>query len=255
MEQPILRNSYEWILELLSTFPAVEIIGARQVGKSTLTHMISECLRQPVHYVTLDDPETLNAAIGDPRGFLAAANPGTLVIDEAQRAPELLLPLKASIDADRTPGRFILTGSSRVSTSVRAADSLAGRLMSCQLYGFSQGELAQKHDDFITSVLSGIDQFATTSHTRADYAQMITTGCMPAVQALRSVKMRKTWYNSYMERILTKDLKDVANVTQPEKCAHSLQNSQQFRVPRQSSAGWQTLSIFQHRQPGIISTT
>ena len=112
MKRHVKRNIEPWLLELLDVFPAVELTGARQVGKSTLATMVVEVFGKGAVTFTLDDPEVLNIAKVDPRGFLAQGKDRIMVIDEFQRAPELVLPLKASIDADRTPGRFIVTGSS-----------------------------------------------------------------------------------------------------------------------------------------------
>src|SRR6476646_9856303 len=112
--EPTLRDA-------LSDTPVVMIVGARQVGKSTLAQTLSAA------HFTLDDLTTLAAAQTDPVGFVQGLPDGVL-LDEVQRAPELLLALKASVDRDRRPGRFLLTGSANVLTLPRVADSLAGRM-------------------------------------------------------------------------------------------------------------------------------
>lgn len=122
------------IREALTDTPVVMIVGARQVGKSTLA------LKLTSSAYTLDDLTTLAAAKNDPVGFIQNLPDGSL-IDEVQRVPDLLLSIKASVDQDRRPGRFILTGSANVLTLPRVADSLAGRMSLHQLWPLSQGEL------------------------------------------------------------------------------------------------------------------
>lgn len=123
--------------ELLTYFPAVELAGARQVGKSTLARMLAASCDTPVRAVSLDEQEALTLATTDPRGFLTQVSDGLLIIDEFQRAPGLGLALKALIDADRRPGRFLITGSVNLSAKQKNSDSLAGRVVGAQVRGFS----------------------------------------------------------------------------------------------------------------------
>lgn len=130
--------------------PVAVVEGARQVGKSTLVSM----LRDDSTLVTTMDDETMRAfAHDDPVGFLGSAGRGRLVIDEIQRCPELILPLKAAVDADRRPGRFVLTGSANLLRLPGAEDSLAGRAMTVRLHPFSQGELAGVKEDWVSWLL------------------------------------------------------------------------------------------------------
>lgn len=105
------RHALPWAKELVESFPVVVVEGARQVGKSTLATMLVEGSERAARYLTLDDDVLRAAAQNDPQAFVNQLPDGMLVIDEIQRAPELLLPIKASIDRHRTPGRFLLTGS------------------------------------------------------------------------------------------------------------------------------------------------
>ena len=102
--QLLQRNITAWVQELLDISPIVVIEGARQVGKSTLTGMIDNA---NTTFTTMDDDLTRTFAHDDPAGFLSSAKEGRLVIDEIQRCPELILPLKAVVDNDRRPGRFV----------------------------------------------------------------------------------------------------------------------------------------------------
>ena len=100
------RNAEPWITELLTYFPVVILQGGRQVGKSTLAGEIA--IQNDGHVITMDNDNARASAATDPAGFLSLhASTGArepLVIDEIQRAPELFLAIKESVDADRRPG-------------------------------------------------------------------------------------------------------------------------------------------------------
>jgi len=189
--------------ELLSAFPAVVIQGARQVGKSTLARQLVEDRTAVV--VTLDDRRTRDAAVADEMAFVEQCPDGVLVIDEVQREPELLLAIKASIDRDRRPGRFLLTGSADLLTVKGRSDSLAGRAATLRLRGLSQGELAGHPEDFVAWILAGTPphRFAT-GLTRADYAAAMAQGGYPDVRGL-SRRLRHAWCDSYLDRVLERD--------------------------------------------------
>ena len=93
------------VQEALSDTPAVLVVGPRRAGKTTLVRKIGEAGRT---YITLDDQTALDAAQSDPTGFIRGLDLAT--IDEIQRAPDLLLAIKKTVDEDYRPGRFLLTG-------------------------------------------------------------------------------------------------------------------------------------------------
>src|SRR3989339_1793044 len=100
--------------EALAHFPVVVLLGARQVGKSTLAQDLASA-RWPATYLTLDDPICLDAALSDPDGLLAG-HTLPLILDEVQRAPYMLRAVKRQVDRKRTPGQFLLTGSANLLT-------------------------------------------------------------------------------------------------------------------------------------------
>jgi predicted AAA+ superfamily ATPase len=102
------RHIAPCLADALADTPVVLLNGARQTGKSTLAQALAEPGRR--RYLTLDDPAVLAAARHDPAGFIQGLS-GPVVLDEVPRAPEIFLPIKAAVDRDRTPGRFLLTGS------------------------------------------------------------------------------------------------------------------------------------------------
>ncbi|WP_454299914.1 ATP-binding protein [Salana multivorans] len=196
--------------DLLDTFPAVVVQGARQVGKSTFARMLAAS--RPHVEVSLDDVESRTSADLDQRTFVRQAGDGLLVIDEIQRDPSLLLTIKSEIDRDRRPGRFLLTGSSDLLRLSRTPDSLAGRAVTLNLYGLSQGELLGVRDDFASWVLTSGNLLDGASHppwSREDYIAALTRGGYPEVQALDQ-RHRGRWYDSYLDRLLIRDVGDVS---------------------------------------------
>jgi predicted AAA+ superfamily ATPase len=98
--------------DALSDTPVVFLAGARQTGKSTLVQEIAG-ENGRTRYVTMDDSTLLAAARHDPQGFIDGLD-GRVVLDEVQRVPGLMLAIKAAVDRNRQPGRFLLTGSANV---------------------------------------------------------------------------------------------------------------------------------------------
>jgi predicted AAA+ superfamily ATPase len=133
-----LRHINSRVRDALADTPVTVVNGARQVGKSTLVERIAADQGWPCY--TLDDPTTLAAIGNDPSGFLTGIS-GPVVLDEVQRVPELLLAIKAAVDRDRHPGRFLLTGSANVLLIPEIADSLAGRMEVLSLWPLSAAEL------------------------------------------------------------------------------------------------------------------
>ena len=209
MSPLVARHALPWAEELLSTFPAVVVQGARQIGKSTFARLLVD--DRPHLSVTLDDDATRAAASLDPRGFVEQAGERTLIVDEIQRDPALLLAMKASIDERRHPGRFVLTGSSDLLRLSRTPDSLAGRAATIELGGFSQGELLGVRDDFASWVRNAPNpgEGAPSEWSRVDYIDALARGGYPEAQGL-SERLRNAWFDSYLERLLKRDIGDVS---------------------------------------------
>ncbi len=124
--------------EALADTPVVLIHGPRQCGKTTLARHLGA--RAGYAYKSFDDEVTLAAARSDPIGFVADL-PAKCILDEVQRAPGIFTSLKLAVDANRSPGRFLLTGSANVLLVPALSDSLAGRLGIQRLYPLAQSEL------------------------------------------------------------------------------------------------------------------
>ena len=128
------------LAEALQDTPVVLLAGPRQAGKTTLVRQIAD--RLGMRYLTLDDELTRLSVREDPVGIIR--NLDRAVIDEIQRAPELLLAIKKSVDEDRRPGRFLLTGSANLMMLPTVADSLAGRMERLSLLPLLQSEIESR---------------------------------------------------------------------------------------------------------------
>ncbi len=208
------RHVRPQILEALAESRAVALLGARQVGKSTLVADIA-ANEHPARLISLDDESTANAARTDPAGFVAAIN-GAAVIDEVQRVPSLLLAIKRRLDSDQTRGQFLLTGSANLLTLPTVADALPGRVQYINLSPLSQGELRGTRETFIDALFHARFPPVTGARVgRAAVASTLVTGGYPELQS-RSPRGRSSFFSSYIATITGRDLQDVANVRNVE---------------------------------------
>lgn len=203
------RNITNNLTDALADTPVVFLRGARQTGKSTLVRMIAEG-RYPARYVTLDNAGILSAASADPAGFIAGIEK-PVVIDEAQRVPELFLAIKEDVDRHRLPGRYLLTGSADVLTVPRVADALAGRMEVLTLWPLSIGEI-KGSDENIVDLLFNPD-FAHRCHPKPafDLAGSLIAGGFPE-PLQRSARRRFAWFESYITTILDRDIRDLTQI-------------------------------------------
>lgn len=190
----------------------VLVVGPRQSGKTTLVRQFANDARP---YFTLDDAATLANARGDPVGFIRNADGA--VIDEIQRAPELMLVLKMAVDNDPRPGRYLLTGSANVMALPTVGDSLAGRIEIVELFPFAQSELLAGRGAFIDRLFAGEHLAADQSLTGAALMQAILKGGYPEAVARTSEPRRKEWFNNYVAFTLDRDVRDVAQIEQLDK--------------------------------------
>lgn len=193
----------------LADRPIVLLHGARQSGKTTLVRAMAE--ETGARYVTLDDLTVLAAARNDAAGFLAgSAEP--LVVDEVQRAPDLLLAIKAAVDRSRTPGRFLLTGSANVLLVPRIAESLAGRMEIVPLWPFSQGEAEGAVEGFIDAAFGDAPPVLVPSSSSARLTDRVLRGGYPEVASIESAERRRAWFDAYVTTILQRDVRDLARI-------------------------------------------
>lgn len=193
--------------EALLDTPVVLVAGPRRAGKTTLVRTIAEAGRT---YITLDDQTVLGAAHADPTGFIRGLD--RAIIDEIQRAPDLLLAIKKSVDEDHRPGRFLLTGSADVLTLPRVADSLAGRMETIRLLPLARAEVEGHTPSFLERLFEGRLQSVRDAPVGDDLIQLALLGGFPEAISRESERRRQDWARSYMTSVLTRDLRDIADI-------------------------------------------
>lgn len=193
--------------EALLDTPVVLIVGPRRAGKTTLVRKMGEADRT---YITLDDQTVLEAAQADPAGFIRGLN--RAIIDEIQRAPDLLLAIKKTVDEDYRPGRFLLTGSANVLTLPRVADSLAGRMETLPMLPLAKAEIDGSTPTFLERLFEGKLQQARNAIVGDELIHSTLLGGFPEAIARDSERRRQDWARSYLTSVLTRDLRDIAEI-------------------------------------------
>lgn len=206
--------------EALVDTPVVCLTGPRQSGKSTLVRAMMP--ERP--YFSLDHAPYLSAAKADPSGFVAAL-PRRVTIDEIQRAPELLPAIKLSVDLDRSPGRFVLTGSANLLLVPTVTESLAGRMEVASLMPLSEAEKDRRPGLFLTDLLAGAIGPALRAGgglpDPADLARRLTSGGYPE-PLTRSPARARQWHRQYVRSIVDRDVMDVGRVRDADGVARLL---------------------------------
>lgn len=195
------------IAEAMHDTPVVLLAGPRQAGKTTLVRQMAE---NGLRYLTLDDELTLLSAREDPVGMIRGLD--RAVIDEIQRAPQLLLAIKKSVDEDRRPGRFLLTGSANLMALPAVADSLAGRMETLSLLPLSQSEIEGCSTNWIDSVFSGRILNVGVPAVGSDLVERVIRGGYPEAISRSSSKRRVAWARQYIDAIIQRDVRDVASI-------------------------------------------
>lgn len=198
----IARSAVQDIRKLLSIFPAVGIVGPRQVGKTTLVkRQLNEVLSAGYEYLDLENPRD-RAKLSDPLDFLERRAQRCIVIDEIQVMPELFSLLRPLIDADRRPGRFILLGSASPQLIRGASESLAGRIGYTELRPISISELA---------------------HDKELQAKHWIRGGYPEALLLEDIDASELWRINYLESYVTRELPQLGSVGEPAVLRRLLQ--------------------------------
>jgi predicted AAA+ superfamily ATPase len=192
----------------LRVLPVAVLTGARQTGKTTLTQMIEPARA----YFTLDDLGVLDQAEHNPDALLLTR---PIILDEVQRAPQLLLAVKRAVDAHRRKGDFILTGSANLLLMKHAADTLAGRAIYLELPPFCPVEWQGRKD-----ALTPLDRlFASDFDWRdwpdetGDWPTWLLRGGFPPALQIDSESDRGLWFSAYTQTYLERDLRDLSAVS------------------------------------------
>jgi predicted AAA+ superfamily ATPase len=195
--------------ESLQDTPAVLVNGPRQCGKTTLVRQYEGAMS----YFSLDDPALLAAVKADPLGFVKRLD--RAIIDEVQRAPQLLMALKLVIDQDRRPGRFLLTGSANLMALPQIADSLAGRVDILTLLPLSHSELTRRPSEFLSRARTQDWPLnASSQPEQTDLTQQVLAGGYPEMRQRATAARRQAWARAYLNTLIERDIQDIAHIDQ-----------------------------------------
>jgi predicted AAA+ superfamily ATPase len=190
-------------------------MGARQVGKSTLTRGIAQS-DHPAAIVSLDNKVARDAANNDPTGFVAGLSRPVL-IDEVQHSPDLLFAIKEAVDTDTTPGQFLLTGSANILTAPKIFESLAGRIEIVNLWPLAQSEVEHSTANLVDRMFGGAPpQVSGATVGREAFVERAVRGGYPEAR-LREGRRRTRWYASYLRTLVERDLRELDDLEKLER--------------------------------------
>jgi predicted AAA+ superfamily ATPase len=205
----IKRRVTEVVRERMAEVPVIALQGPRSVGKSTVLGEIAR--EHGATIINLDLPDVRDAVRSDP--YRAIRQPGTIFIDEYQRFPEILDIIKAEVDAEFRPGKFVLTGSTRFDALPRSTQTLTGRISFVSIWPFSQGELDATRETFLDVAITDPARLPvgfTDGSTYVDYAERMCAGGMPV--AIRAGRGRNRWFDDYATSALERDAAAISNL-------------------------------------------
>lgn len=195
------------LAEALSDTPVVLLSGPRQAGKTTLVRQFAGEGRR---FVTLDDEVVLLAARQDPVGLIRGLD--CAVIDEVQRAPALLLAIKKSVDEDRRPGRFLLTGSANLMTLPMVADSLAGRMETLVMLPLAECEMQSGTGKWLDAVFDGHIPKTNRPEVGDALADKVLRGGYPEAVSRTIPRRRTAWAKQYLDALIQRDVREISGI-------------------------------------------
>ena len=240
--------------EALRASPVVLIEGPRQSGKTTFAQMAcapdflpestarTDASIGGYTYLNFDDNVVRAAAETDPMGFVADL-PDRVILDEVQRVPALFTALKLAVDRRRTPGRFVVTGSTQVLAVPAIADSLAGRLEAIRLHPLAQRELepaGPPTEEFIAALFGSGFAPHQTARMGVALAERIAAGGYPPALARPTGRRRTAWYRNFIDAQVQRDVAELARIASLDALPRLLalaatQTAQLFNLSRLAS--------------------
>jgi uncharacterized protein len=210
------RRLSEVVRQRIATEPVIILHGPRAVGKSTLLAAFARSVHREI--IDLDDLATRDAVRADPSLFVQGDPP--VLIDEFQHVPELLDSIKAELNRDGSPGRFVITGSTRYETVPAAAKALTGRAHQVDVRPLSQGEVAEVREDFGEVLLrdpGSLTNSVPATISRDEYISRAVIGGFPL--ALRRARRadRARWFDDYVNMVIERDVLELTRVRQRQQ--------------------------------------
>jgi len=212
------RFSADRVATALKDTPVVMVNGPRQSGKTTLVRDLVAGKRA---FFTLDDETVLEGARQDPTGFMRGLDHTT--IDEVQRAPDLLRAIKRSVDQDRRPGRFLITGSANLLTLPTVSESLAGRMEVVTLLPLSRAEIRGRRPAFLRKALTGALVRPPEVMIGDALVHAVLSGGYPEMLRRGESGRRQAWAREYVRAIVQRDVRDIADVERLDQMPRLLQ--------------------------------
>lgn len=222
-EQRYPRYILPRVVEALEDTPVVLLSGPRQAGKTTL---VRQFVSEDRRFLTLDDELTLLAARQDPVGLIR--NIDRAVIDEVQRAPALLLAIKKSVDEDRRPGRFLLTGSANLMALPTIADSLAGRMETLIMLPLAGCEMQSSSGKWIDALFDL--QIPNTKYPAVGdkLVETVLRGGYPDAVSRAFPRRRTAWAKQYVDALIQRDVRDIASIEKLDQLPRLLKSLAQM---------------------------
>lgn len=216
------RHAEVRIRTALADTRIVAIVGPRQSGKTTLARRIAD--DEGRTFITLDDSQFRWFAKNDPVGFMRRQP--AAVIDEIQRAPDLILALKRAVDEDPRPGRYLITGSVDLFKGFISSDSLAGRVETVELLPFSQAEITSAGPPkFLDRAFScDFPSLAETGRT-PDLTERVISGGYPEVLRRTVSERRQDWLRAYARSLAERDLLEIATIEKPDALSRMIDHA------------------------------
>ncbi len=219
------------LADALESHPVVVLTGPRQVGKSTLLKHAD--FLKGWRYLTLDDPDTLEQAIEDPKGLFWEDKP--TIIDEAQRCPELLVTVKYFVDKSERRRNFILSGSGNISLRQAPRETLAGRAKYLHLTGFGFRESRRLGaQGVLDKIWMGPKVEALNVKTSEDMAQAVWRGSLPGVVLASNEKIALERLSGYSDTYIQRDIQDLVRIRHP-------QNFRRLMEALAQATGWESV--------------
>lgn len=204
------RSLAKTVKDALKDTPVVCLLGPRQCGKSTL----AMSLEPDRTYITLDEDNYFRTAAADPDGFVDRL-PERVILDEIQRVPALLTSIKRTVDRNRRPGRFLLTGSANLLLLPGVNESLAGRMEVVPLQPLTESEKALNAGDFLREFIAGnlrdVLMVGEGDDFSPDLPRRIVAGGYPE-PLTRTPERARQWHRQYLKSIIDRDVHDIAQV-------------------------------------------